>query len=85
LGHLRKLKQRQITKAARERDPMKRAEYIQRISKYEPQERVYVDESRFDRRNAIRTRAWAFEGERALQKVFFLRGKRLVSVVYVCV
>lgn len=66
----------QITKAAREHDPIKRAEYIQRISKYQPHERVYVDESRFDQRNATRNRAWALHGERALRRVFFLRGKR---------
>jgi len=70
----------QITKAARERDAWKRAEFIARISKYHPHERLYVDESRFDRRNATRKKAWAYEGERALRKVFFLRGKRYVLV-----
>lgn len=47
-----------------------------------PNERVYVDESRFDRRTATRTRAWAFRGERAFSKVFFLRGKRCVFINY---
>ncbi|KAG8802881.1 hypothetical protein FRC16_008491 [Serendipita sp. 398] len=64
-----------ITKAARERDDAKRAEYCARIAQYLPHERVYVDESRFDRRTSTRTRAWAFCGERAFSKVFFLRGK----------
>lgn len=71
LGFTRKT----ITKAARERDENKRAEYCARISQYLPRERVYVDESRFDRRTATRTRAWAYKGERAFSKVFFLRGK----------
>lgn len=68
----------QITKAAKERDDDKRTEYGVRIGKYLPHERVYIDESRFDRRTSTRTRAWAFRGERAFSKVFFLRGKRLV-------
>ena len=38
----------QITKVAKERDEMKRAEYSQWIAQYLPEERVYVDESRFD-------------------------------------
>jgi hypothetical protein len=65
-----------ITKAARERDEMKRAEYSRRIAKYLPEERVYVDESRFDRRAAIRTKAWSLAGSRSLKTVFFLRGMR---------
>ncbi|PVF91778.1 hypothetical protein CPB86DRAFT_688557, partial [Serendipita vermifera] len=39
------LTRKTITKAARERDEAKRAEYQARIAKYHPQERVYVDES----------------------------------------
>ena len=35
----------QITKVAKERDKMKRAEYSQQIAQYLPEERVYVDES----------------------------------------
>lgn len=65
-----------ITKAARERDEMKRAEYSRRIAKYLPEERVYVDESRFDRRAAIRTKAWSLAGSRSVKTVFFLRGMR---------
>ena len=72
----------QITKAACERDAWKRAEFMARISKYHPHERLYVDESHFDRRNATRKKAWAYEGERALRKVFFLQGKRYVLVLY---
>lgn len=60
---------------AKERDPRKRADYTMRISQYHPRTQVYIDESRFDRQNSIRKQAWAFEGERALKKVFFLRGK----------
>jgi hypothetical protein len=57
---------------------MKRAEYSQRIAQYLPEERVYVDESRFDRRTAMRTRAWSLAGSRSLKTVFFLRGMRYV-------
>ena len=35
----------QITKVAKERDKMRRAEYSQWIAQYLPEERVYVDES----------------------------------------
>ena len=57
---------------------MKRAEYSRRIAKYLPEERVYVDESRFDRRTATRTKAWSLAGSRSLKTVFFLRGFRYV-------
>lgn len=72
----------QISKVARERDAKRRAEYIRHIAQYLPHERVYVDESRFDRRVAIRNRAWALCGSRAVMNVFFLRGSRCVRCLH---
>ena len=39
----------QVTKAARERDSVKRASYVIEVSKYQRHELVFVDESSFDR------------------------------------
>jgi hypothetical protein len=44
---------------------------------YTPQQTVFVDESSFDRRTAIRGHAWALRGQCAVRKCFFIRGKWL--------
>ncbi|KAJ8588418.1 hypothetical protein M405DRAFT_695360, partial [Rhizopogon salebrosus TDB-379] len=48
---------------------------------YTPQQTVFVDESSFDRRTAIHGHAWALRGQRAVRKCFFVRGKRLYSLL----
>lgn len=48
---------------------------------YTPEQLVFVDESSFDRRTAIRGKAWAVRGSRALRKSFFVRGRRYAVVI----
>ena len=69
-------------KAAREADPVKQAEYMVRMSKYQPHELVFVDESSFDRRTCIRWKAWGLRGERVFVKNYFLRGTRSVPAYW---
>lgn len=61
---------------------MRRAAYLRHIQQYLPEERVYVDESRFDRRTANRTHAWSLAGTRSMKTVFFLRGMRYVDKLF---
>ena len=67
----------QITKDALERSELKRSLFRVRYgNQYTPEQTVFVDESSFDRRTAIRRRAWALSGQRAVRKCFFVRGRR---------
>src|SRR6266567_5408792 len=67
----------QITKDALERSELKRGLFRVRYgNQYTPEQTVFVDESSFDRRTAIRGRAWALSGQRAVRKCFFVRGRR---------
>ena len=70
----------QITKVAKERSVQKRTDYVHCIaSKYIAEQLVFVDESSFDRRTTYRRQGWALQGQRAIRKTFFLRGKRYVQ------
>jgi hypothetical protein len=63
-----------------ERSVRKRAAYTYRIgTRYTPSQLVFVDESAADRRTTYRGYAWAFRGQRAVRKAFFVRGKRFVN------
>ena len=53
-------------------------------ARYTPEQTVFVDESSFDRRTAIRQRGWAYTGMRVMQKCFFVRGKRYVMAHRCC-
>jgi hypothetical protein len=66
----------EVTRLAAERSAEKRLDYISRISKYEPHQLVFVDESSVDRRTAYRGWAWSIRGTQAQQKAFFVRGRR---------
>ena len=66
----------QLTKAARERNWFKRAQYLAEVSQYLPHELVFIDESSFDRRTSNRRRAWSPRGTRIVMRVHFLRGQR---------
>jgi hypothetical protein len=68
----------QITRIAIERSAEKRSEYIARISGYQPEQLVFVDESSVDRRTSYRGSAWSFRGTQAQRKAFFVRGRRYV-------
>ena len=67
----------QITRQALERNSIVRAEFRTYWgTHYTPEQTVTVDESSFDRRTALRGRAWALKGRRAYRKCFFVRGRR---------
>lgn len=73
MGYTRK----KITKVALERSEERRMQYVLRMgSNYQPRQLVFVDESSFDRRTAIRGFAWALRGERIRRSCFYVRGKR---------
>lgn len=65
-----------MTRLACERSVQKRFDYRQRISKYDPTQLVFVDESACDRRTTYRGRAWSIKGTKAVRKAHFVRGKR---------
>jgi hypothetical protein len=66
-----------LTHVAIERSAQKRAEYVYKIGLYYTADQlVFVDESSFDRRTTYRGKAWAIQGQRAIRKAFFVRGKR---------
>jgi hypothetical protein len=64
-----------MTHLAAERSAEKRLDYITRISQYQANQLVFVDESSVDRRTTYRGRAWAIWGVAAQRKAFFVRGK----------
>lgn len=68
---------KKLTRNALERNEVKRSLYQLQYGKlYTPEQIVFVDESSFDRRTAIRGRAWALTGKQATRKCFFVRGRR---------
>lgn len=70
----------QITKHAKERNEILRAQYRFRIAEnYTAEQLVFVDESACDRRTYLWNRAWALEGLRACRKQVFTRGRRYVN------
>lgn len=71
----------QLTRVAIERSTIKRAEFVYTIGmQFSASQLVFVDESACDRRTTYRGRAWAIQGQRAVRKCFFMRGKQYVFV-----
>ena len=69
----------QLTREAIERSEDQRTSYRYSYgATCRPEATVFVDESSFDRRAAIRDKAWALKGKRAVRQCFFIRGKRYV-------
>lgn len=71
----------QVSRIAAERSAAKRLDYIARISTYQPDQLVFVDESSVDRRTTYRGRAWSIRGTKAQRKAFFVRGRRSVLAI----
>ena len=66
----------QISKVALEQSAARRASYMLRIgTQYDPRQLVFVDESSFDRRTAVRGFAWALRGE-PIPRHHFLSAER---------
>ncbi|CAA7260824.1 unnamed protein product [Cyclocybe aegerita] len=69
---MKKLSQNAVKRSAR-----KCARYILKIAtKYQSNQLVFVDKSAADCRTTYRGYAWAIRGRRAVQKAFFVRGRR---------
>lgn len=49
---------------------------------YRADQLVFVDESSCDRRTSYRGKAWAIQGQRAVRKAFFVRGKRQIQLSF---
>ncbi|KIL57687.1 hypothetical protein M378DRAFT_52852, partial [Amanita muscaria Koide BX008] len=67
---------KKMSRAAIERSADKRLEYIAKISEYNANQLVFVDESSVDRRTSYRGYAWSIRGTKAQRKAFFVRGHR---------
>ncbi|KIK72633.1 hypothetical protein PAXRUDRAFT_76928, partial [Paxillus rubicundulus Ve08.2h10] len=65
-----------IIRIAAERSVEKRADYVARITGYQPEQLVFVDESSVDHRTTYRGRAWSIRGTKVQCKAFFVRGRR---------
>ena len=66
----------QPMKVAREANTQLQDQYLDKLLAYKRRSLVFIDESSFDRREAIRKRAWGKVGKRVICKVPFLRGRR---------
>jgi hypothetical protein len=66
----------QLSRISIERSAEKRLEYNARISQYDAEQLVFVDESSVDRRTSYRGRAWSIRGTQAQRQAFFVRGRR---------
>jgi len=65
-----------MTRLAAERSAEKCLDYVTRISQYQANQLVFVDESSVDCRTTYHGRAWAIRGVAAQRKAFFVHGKR---------
>jgi hypothetical protein len=70
----------QLARPAKEREEQARREYWRRMSTYDPEQVVYVDESGVNRKTTQRTKGWAPIGERAWRHDYFVRGSRCVYI-----
>jgi hypothetical protein len=61
----------QLTRTAIECSSEKQAEFNMRISRYKPEQLVFVDESSVNRRTTYRGKAWAIKGQKATCGAFF--------------
>jgi len=66
----------QLTKAAKERNELVRSAFIARITKYTPDQLIFLDEAAKDERTLTRSYGYALANVRAQKKVVFVHGKR---------
>ena len=65
-----------MNKAAKERDEVVRSAFVARITKYKPDQLIFIDKSSKDERTLTRNYVYAFRSARANKKIVFVRGKR---------
>jgi hypothetical protein len=65
-----------MTKAAIERDELKRTKYLCEVGQYQADQLVFIDESSFDKRTTHRNYGWSLRGECATMRCHFICGRR---------
>ncbi|KAL9937430.1 hypothetical protein V8E36_003839 [Tilletia maclaganii] len=65
-----------VTRAARQRDEERRANYAIMMTRYRSHHLVFADETHFNQRKGLRTHDWAPQDERAAVQGDFTRGGR---------
>ena len=73
-----------LSKPAKERNEIDRADYILRISQYTSRQLVFGDESAYDKRTLSRRYGWSLTGTRAEKPSFFIRGQRFTIEGALC-
>ncbi len=69
----------QLTSVAIEQSAVNCAEYIYTIgSQFSAEQLIFVDESTYDWHTTYCGRAWAIEGQQAVNICFFMQGERYV-------
>ena len=71
---------KKLRKIAKERDEDKRAEFVQWMSQYSPEEIGFIDETSKDERTTFRRNGRARKGTRAQRRGVFVRGRRLSAI-----
>ena len=74
-----------LSKPAKERNEIDRADYILRISQYSSKQLVFCDESAYDKRSLSRRYGWSLSGTRAKKPSFFIRRQRFTIEDALCI
>jgi len=75
---------RKLEIQAYEASMSKQAEFILKVSAYETNQLVFVDETHSNRRSLERKYGWALRGQKPMKRGVYLRGKKYSSVAAMC-
>ncbi|GET03069.1 homeodomain-like protein [Rhizophagus clarus] len=67
---------KKLQKAAKERNEFLRSDFILKISDYNPEQLIFIDETAKDERSISRAYGYSTINTRAMKSVVFIRGKR---------
>jgi transposase len=70
------MSRKKLKRIAIERNEDRRADFIERMAQYLPEELGFLDETSKDARTTRRSSGWSKKGKRAEKKQAFLRGRR---------
>ena len=71
---------KKLRKIAKEHDEGLRADFMQRVAQYAPEEMIWIDETSKDERTLIQCNGRAKKSHHASMKGVFVRGRRLTAV-----
>jgi transposase len=71
---------KKLKRIARERNEVRRAEFVRRMAQYEPEEIGFLDETSKDERTLGRSAGRSLKGTRAMKKQVFVRGHCLSAL-----